>query len=155
MEGDEDVPEWMMDAGGGGKGSADRNKKRFSEDQIKSLESMFATQTKLEPRQKLQLARELGLQPRQVAIWFQNKCARWKSKQLELEYSALREDYDALLCSYESLKKEKHALLKQVRTSEYCDALLCSYESLKGKHALLLPIEFLLLFARPPVVSYL
>jgi homeobox-leucine zipper protein len=155
MEGDEDVPEWMMDAGGGGKGSADRNKKRFSEDQIKSLESMFATQTKLEPRQKLQLARELGLQPRQVAIWFQNKRARWKSKQLELEYSALREDYDALLCSYESLKKEKHALLKQVRTSEYCDALLCSYESLKGKHALLLPIEFLLLFARPPVVSYL
>jgi homeobox-leucine zipper protein len=76
---------------------------------------MFATQTKLEPRQKLQLARELGLQPRQVAIWFQNKRARWKSKQLEREYSALRDDYDALLCSYESLKKEKHALLKQVR----------------------------------------
>ncbi|TVU10129.1 hypothetical protein EJB05_43639, partial [Eragrostis curvula] len=118
MEGDEDGPEWMMDVGGGGgkggKGAVDRNKKRFSEEQIKSLESMFATQTKLEPRQKLQLARDLGLQPRQVAIWFQNKRARWKSKQLEREYSALRDDYDALLCSYESLKKEKHALLKQL-----------------------------------------
>ncbi|KAF0924368.1 hypothetical protein E2562_010045 [Oryza meyeriana var. granulata] len=114
MEGEEDN-EWMMDVGGGkgGKGGADR-KKRFSEEQIKSLESMFATQTKLEPRQKLQLARELGLQPRQVAIWFQNKRARWKSKQLEREYSALRDDYDALLCSYESLKKEKHALIKQL-----------------------------------------
>jgi homeobox-leucine zipper protein len=144
MEGDEDAQEWMMDAGGGGKGAADRNKKRFSEDQIKSLESMFATQTKLEPRQKLQLARELDLQPRQVAIWFQNKRARWKSKQLELEYSALRDDYDALLCSYESLKKEKHALLKQVRTA--------------GHHSvriMLLPIQFLLPFARPPVASYL
>ena len=123
MDGEDDVPEWMMEVGGaggkggkgGGGGALDKNKKRFSEEQIKSLESMFATQTKLEPRQKLQLARELGLQPRQVAIWFQNKRARWKSKQLEREYSALRDDYDALLCSYESLKKEKHALLKQVR----------------------------------------
>ncbi|KAG2636355.1 homeobox-leucine zipper protein HOX6-like [Panicum virgatum] len=123
MEGEDDVPEWMMEVGGGGGkgkggggggGGLDKNKKRFSEEQIKSLESMFATQTKLEPRQKLQLARELGLQPRQVAIWFQNKRARWKSKQLEREYSALRDDYDALLCSYESLKKEKHALLKQL-----------------------------------------
>ncbi|CAN6175098.1 unnamed protein product [Urochloa humidicola] len=121
MEGEDDGPEWMMDVGGGGGGKGkggggglDKNKKRFSEEQIKSLESMFAMQTKLEPRQKLQLARELGLQPRQVAIWFQNKRARWKSKQLEREYSALRDDYDALLCSYESLKKEKHALLKQL-----------------------------------------
>ncbi|XP_066318917.1 homeobox-leucine zipper protein HOX6-like [Miscanthus floridulus] len=122
MDGEDDVPEWMMEVGGGaggkggkgGGGALDKNKKRFSEEQIKSLESMFATQTKLEPRQKLQLARELDLQPRQVAIWFQNKRARWKSKQLEREYSALRDDYDTLLCSYESLKKEKHALLKQL-----------------------------------------
>jgi homeobox-leucine zipper protein len=125
MEGDDDGPEWMMEVGGAGAtgkgkgGALDKNKKRFSEEQIKSLESMFATQTKLEPRQKLQLARELGLQPRQVAIWFQNKRARWKSKQLERDYSALRDDYDALLCSYESLKKEKHTLLKQVSQARH------------------------------------
>jgi homeobox-leucine zipper protein len=124
MEGEDDGPEWMMEVGGAGAtgkgkgGALDKNKKRFSEEQIKSLESMFATQTKLEPRQKLQLARELGLQPRQVAIWFQNKRARWKSKQLEREYSALRDDYHALLCSYESLKDEKRALLKQVRDQD-------------------------------------
>lgn len=135
MDGDDDVPEWMMEVGGGaggkggkgggGGGALDKNKKRFSEEQIKSLESMFATQTKLEPRQKLQLARELGLQPRQVAIWFQNKRARWKSKQLEREYSALRDDYDALVCSYESLKKEKHALLKQVRIHDALPTSSC------------------------------
>uniref|UniRef100_A0A0E0M3Q2 Homeobox-leucine zipper protein n=1 Tax=Oryza punctata TaxID=4537 RepID=A0A0E0M3Q2_ORYPU len=125
MDGEEDSEWMMMDVGGkGGKGggAADR-KKRFSEEQIKSLESMFATQTKLEPRQKLQLARELGLQPRQVAIWFQNKRARWKSKQLEREYSALRDDYDALLCSYESLKKEKLALIKQARLEKLAEML--------------------------------
>nr|WOJ37981.1 HOX6 [Lilium longiflorum] len=88
-------------------------KKRFTEEQIKSLESMFGSETKLDPRKKQQLARELGMHPRQVAIWFQNKRARWKSKQLEKEYSVLRADYDALLSSYESLKKEKQILNKQ------------------------------------------
>nr|CAD1821411.1 unnamed protein product [Ananas comosus var. bracteatus] len=37
-----------------------------------------------------------------------------ESKQLEREYSALRSDYDLLLASFDSLKKEKHMLLKQV-----------------------------------------
>lgn len=103
---------WMdLPLGNGARGD---KKRRFSEDQIKSLESMFQTQTKLEPRQKLQLAKELNLEPRQVAIWFQNKRARWKSKQLEREYSALKADYDSLLSSFESLKQEKQVLLKQV-----------------------------------------
>lgn len=97
------------------KGDRRRTRRRFSEEQIKSMESMFETQTKLEPRQKLQLARELGLQPRQVAIWFQNKRARWKSKQLEREYRGLKADYDALLSSFDSLKKEKQLLLQQLQ----------------------------------------
>ncbi|CAD5190886.1 unnamed protein product [Musa acuminata subsp. malaccensis] len=87
--------------------------RRFSEEQIRSLESTFEAQTKLEARQKQQLARELGLQPRQVGIWFQNKRARWKSKQLDREYRALRADYDALLSRFDSLNKEKQLLLKQ------------------------------------------
>ncbi|XP_039122956.1 homeobox-leucine zipper protein ATHB-7 isoform X2 [Dioscorea cayenensis subsp. rotundata] len=90
-------------------------KRRFSEEQIKSLEMMFETQTKLEPRKKLQMARELGLQPRQVAIWFQNKRARWKSKQLEREYSSMRLEYDKLLSNFENLKKEKQVLVKQLQ----------------------------------------
>ncbi|KAF3325017.1 homeobox-leucine zipper protein ATHB-12-like protein [Carex littledalei] len=96
-------------------GARGDKKRRFSEDQIKSLESMFQTQTKLEPRQKLQLAKELNLEPRQVAIWFQNKRARWKSKQLEREYSSLKADYDFLLSSFESLKQEKQVLLNQLQ----------------------------------------
>ncbi|KAK6155516.1 hypothetical protein DH2020_009764 [Rehmannia glutinosa] len=44
--------------------------RRFSDEQIKSLESIFKLEAKLEPRKKIQLARDLGLQPRQVAIWF-------------------------------------------------------------------------------------
>lgn len=111
-----DCCSWMNPTAESSKGKGDRRRtrRRFSEEQIKSMESMFETQTKLEPRQKLQLARELGLQPRQVAIWFQNKRARWKSKQLEREYRGLKADYDALLSSFDSLKKEKQLLLQQV-----------------------------------------
>lgn len=91
------------------------NKKRFSDDQIKSLELMFENETRLEPRKKLQLARELGLQPRQVAIWFQNKRARWKSKQLGRDYSILLSNYNGLASRFESLKKEKQALQMKVQ----------------------------------------
>lgn len=92
-----------------------KNKRRFSDEQIKSLESMFESESRLEPRKKLQVARELGLQPRQVAIWFQNKRARWKSKQLERDYSILQSNYNNLASKFESLKKEKQALVIQLQ----------------------------------------
>jgi hypothetical protein len=109
-------------AGAAGRGSAggggERNsKRRFTEEQVRSLETTFhARRAKLEPREKAELARELGLQPRQVAIWFQNKRARWRSKQLEHDYAALRAQYDALHARVESLRQEKLALAKQVPT---------------------------------------
>lgn len=91
-----------------------KNTKRFSDEQIRSLESIFKLDTKLEPKKKIQLARELELQPRQVAIWFQNRRARWKSKQLEQEYRALKTNYDNLSSQFEFLKEEKESLLTQV-----------------------------------------
>ena len=101
-------------AGRGGGGGGER-KRRFTEEQVRSLETTFhARRAKLEPREKAELARELGLQPRQVAIWFQNKRARWRSKQLEHDYAALRDKFDALHARVESLKQEKLALAAQV-----------------------------------------
>ncbi|KAG0486602.1 hypothetical protein HPP92_008697 [Vanilla planifolia] len=101
---------------GGCEVDAAEKRKRFSEEQVKSLETMFEEQAKLEPKKKQQLARELGLQPRQVAIWFQNKRARWKSKQLERAYAALRADYDALRSSFDSLRLQRNLLATQVQT---------------------------------------
>uniref|UniRef100_A0A5B7AJN9 Homeobox-leucine zipper protein n=1 Tax=Davidia involucrata TaxID=16924 RepID=A0A5B7AJN9_DAVIN len=92
-----------------------KNKRRFSEEQIRSLETIFESESKLEPRKKLQLARELGLQPRQVAIWFQNRRARWKSKQLERDYTILRSNYNTLSSQFETLKKEKQSLVIQLQ----------------------------------------
>ncbi|XP_057980736.1 homeobox-leucine zipper protein ATHB-12-like [Malania oleifera] len=92
-----------------------KNRRRFSDDQIRSLESIFVSESKLEPLKKLQLARELGLQPRQVAIWFQNKRARWKSKQLEQDYGVLQANYNTLVSEFEMLKKERQSLIIQLQ----------------------------------------
>ncbi|KAL3362527.1 hypothetical protein AABB24_015098 [Solanum stoloniferum] len=93
----------------------DNMRRRFSDEQIKSLENMFETESRPELRTKQQLAKRLGLQPRQVAIWFQNKRARSKSKQLELEYRMLQISYDNLGSKYELLKKEHESLLIQLQ----------------------------------------
>ncbi|KAI3457953.1 hypothetical protein Pfo_014616 [Paulownia fortunei] len=92
-----------------------KNARRFTDEQIKSLESIFKLETKLEPRKKLQLARDLGLQPRQVAIWFQNRRARWKSKQIEQEYKVLKANYDSLYMQFDVLKREKQSLQMQLQ----------------------------------------
>ena len=94
------------------------NQKRFSEEQIKSLEVIFESETRLEPRKKVQVAQELGLQPRQVAIWFQNKRARWKTKQLEKEYNILRANYNHLASQFDIMKKEKQALVSEVHSDQ-------------------------------------
>ncbi|XP_076955722.1 homeobox-leucine zipper protein ATHB-12-like [Bidens hawaiensis] len=88
--------------------------RRFTNQQIKSLETIFQTESKLEPRKKLQLAKDLGLQPRQVAIWFQNKRARWRSKQLEQDYNVLKASFDSLSSRYELLSKENQLLTHQL-----------------------------------------
>lgn len=92
-----------------------KNPRRFTDEQVRSLESIFRHETKLETRKKLQLAEDLGLHPRQVAIWFQNKRARWKSRQLEQEYKVLRAKYDSLHKQFDDLKREKQALQLQLQ----------------------------------------
>lgn len=92
-----------------------KNKRRFSDEQVKSLETIFESETKLEPRKKVQVARELGLQPRQVAIWFQNKRARWKSKQIEKNYRVLKSNYENLKARLDGIKKERESLLVQLQ----------------------------------------
>ncbi|XP_022945963.1 homeobox-leucine zipper protein ATHB-12-like [Cucurbita moschata] len=98
------------------KKSNNMNKRRFSDEQIRSLESIFySSDSKLDSRKKVQLAAELGLQPRQISIWFQNRRARWKSKQMENDFRSLRASYDNLASQFRTLQEENNSLLSQLQ----------------------------------------
>ncbi|KAJ4908326.1 Homeobox-leucine zipper protein HAT7 [Raphanus sativus] len=87
-------------------------KKRLNLEQVRALEKSFELGNKLEPERKMQLAKALGLQPRQIAIWFQNRRARWKTKQLERDYDSLKKQFDVLKSDNDSLlahNKKLHA----------------------------------------------
>ncbi|KAG2702239.1 hypothetical protein I3760_06G081200 [Carya illinoinensis] len=91
-------------------------KRRLTADQVELLERSFEVESKLEPERKVQLAKELGLKSRQVAIWFQNRRARFKSKQLEKDYESLKACYDKLKVDNENLLKEKESLKNEVNS---------------------------------------
>ncbi|RDX70034.1 Homeobox-leucine zipper protein ATHB-16, partial [Mucuna pruriens] len=96
-------------------GHPSEKKRRLSVDQVKALEKNFEVENKLEPERKLKLAQELGLQPRQVAVWFQNRRARWKTKQLERDYGLLKANFDALKVNYDTLNQDNEALRNQIK----------------------------------------
>lgn len=72
-------------------------KRKLSDEQVNLLEENFGNEHKLESERKDKLAMELGLDPRQVAVWFQNRRARWKNKKLEEEYSNLKKVHESTI----------------------------------------------------------
>ncbi|KAL3624167.1 hypothetical protein CASFOL_032983 [Castilleja foliolosa] len=89
-------------------------KRRLNHEQVKALEKSFESGNKLEPDRKMQLARALGLQPRQIAIWFQNRRARWKTKQLEKDYDVLKRQFEAIKADNDKLKSQNKKLQTQL-----------------------------------------
>lgn len=94
--------------------AAGERKKRLSSEQIRVLEKSFEMGRKLEPERKAELARSLGLPPRQVAIWFQNRRARWKTKRTEEEFDELKRKLAAIREENAELQAENKRLLAEV-----------------------------------------
>ncbi|KAF8378418.1 hypothetical protein HHK36_029757 [Tetracentron sinense] len=111
--GDDDISDDGSQAG--------EKKRRLNMEQIKTLEKNFELGNKLEPERKMQLARALGLQPRQIAIWFQNRRARWKTKQLEKDYDILKRQFEAIKADNNALhaqNKKLHAEILALKSRE-------------------------------------
>ncbi|KAL3636271.1 Homeobox-leucine zipper protein ATHB-13 [Castilleja foliolosa] len=89
-------------------------KRRLNIEQVRTLEKNFELGNKLEPERKMQLARALGLQPRQVAIWFQNRRARWKTKTLEKDYEILKRQFECLKVENDALQANNQKLQAQI-----------------------------------------
>ncbi|KAK2986852.1 hypothetical protein RJ640_011077 [Escallonia rubra] len=102
---------------GEGSGSGMR-KRKLNQEQVNLLELNFGNEHKLESERKDKLASELGLDSRQVAVWFQNRRARWKSKKLEEEYSKLKSEHEGTVVEKCRLENEVLKLKEQLSETE-------------------------------------
>uniref|UniRef100_A0A803MAZ4 Homeobox-leucine zipper protein n=1 Tax=Chenopodium quinoa TaxID=63459 RepID=A0A803MAZ4_CHEQI len=89
-------------------------KRRLTPEQVEFLEKSFDADNRLEPERKVHLAKTIGLQPRQVSVWFQNRRARHKTKLVEKEFGSLKDSYNSLKVDYDSLIKENENLKNEV-----------------------------------------
>ncbi|KAF8395927.1 hypothetical protein HHK36_019882 [Tetracentron sinense] len=97
-------------------GSA-RKKLRLSKEQSAFLEESFKEHNTLNPKQKLALARQLNLRARQVEVWFQNRRARTKLKQTEVDCEYLKQCCETLTGENRRLQKEVQEL-RALKTSQ-------------------------------------
>jgi len=91
-------------------GSNARKKLRLNKDQSALLEESFKLHSTLNPKQKQELARRLNLRPRQVEVWFQNRRARTKLKQTEVDCEFLKKCCETLTDENRRLQKELQEL---------------------------------------------
>ncbi|XP_074349253.1 homeobox-leucine zipper protein HAT14-like isoform X2 [Apium graveolens] len=88
-----------------------RKKLRLSKEQSAFLEESFKEHNTLNPqKQKHGLARQLNLRPRQVEVWFQNRRARTKLKQTEVDCEYLKKCCESLTEENRKLQKELQEL---------------------------------------------
>ncbi|PHT53491.1 Homeobox-leucine zipper protein HDG12 [Capsicum baccatum] len=96
-------------SGGGGGGGADpndasdpqRRKKRYhrhTANQIQRLEDIFKECPHPDEKTRLQLSRDLGLAPRQIKFWFQNRRTQMKAQHERADNCALRTENDKIRC---------------------------------------------------------
>ncbi|KAJ6796801.1 putative homeobox-leucine zipper protein HOX11 [Iris pallida] len=87
-------------------GGMARKKLRLSKEQSAFLEESFKEHNTLNPKQKQALAKQLNLRPRQVEVWFQNRRARTKLKQTEVDCEYLKRCCETLTEENRRLQKE-------------------------------------------------
>ncbi|KAK9285046.1 hypothetical protein L1049_024230 [Liquidambar formosana] len=87
-----------------------RKKLRLTKEQSALLEESFKQHSTLNPKQKQALARQLSLRPRQVEVWFQNRRARTKLKQTEVDCEFLKKCCETLTDENKRLQKELQEL---------------------------------------------
>ncbi|KAG5597076.1 hypothetical protein H5410_038308 [Solanum commersonii] len=87
-----------------------RKKLRLTKEQSTLLEDSFKQHTTLAMGQKQELAAKLKLKPRQVEVWFQNRRARTKLKQIEVDCEFMKKWCQSLNDENNRLKKELQEL---------------------------------------------
>ncbi|XP_031493767.1 homeobox-leucine zipper protein HAT22-like isoform X2 [Nymphaea colorata] len=97
-----------------------RKKLRLTKEQSALLEESFKEHSTLNPKQKQALAKQLNLRPRQVEVWFQNRRARTKLKQTEVDCEFLKRCCETLTDENRRLQKELQELKALKLASPLC-----------------------------------
>ncbi|KAL6648526.1 hypothetical protein ACP70R_012750 [Stipagrostis hirtigluma subsp. patula] len=95
-----------------------RKKLRLTKEQSALLEDRFKEHSTLNPKQKVALAKQLNLRPRQVEVWFQNRRARTKLKQTEVDCEFLKRCCETLTEENRRLQRE----LQELRALKFAPA---------------------------------
>ncbi|CAA6670342.1 unnamed protein product [Spirodela intermedia] len=102
-------------------GTGTRKKLRLTKEQWDFLDNRYRENSSLTPMQKPELADLLNLRPRQVEVWFQNRRARTKLKQKELDCEFLKKCCESLTEENRQLKEE----LQELRSVNSRQRLSC------------------------------
>ncbi|CAL5024017.1 unnamed protein product [Urochloa decumbens] len=117
--------------GGGG-----RKKLRLTAAQAGMLEDSFRAHNILSQAQKQDLARRVGLSARQVEVWFQNRRARTKLKQTEVDCELLRRWCDRLTDENARLRRDLAGLrAAPARLAAVCAACCHNQQAAAGEMA--------------------
>ncbi|CAL1378113.1 unnamed protein product [Linum trigynum] len=108
--------------GGGGEKMMMKSKKkrkkyhRHTPEQIREMEALFKESPHPDEKQRQQLSKQLGLAPRQVKFWFQNRRTQIKTIQERHENSLLKSHID-------KLRDENKALRETIASAASCCCL--------------------------------
>uniref|UniRef100_A0A0E0HZN0 Homeobox domain-containing protein n=1 Tax=Oryza nivara TaxID=4536 RepID=A0A0E0HZN0_ORYNI len=104
-EADDAAVDYHDDGSEGQDEVSNKRMKRHTDDQIKHLESVFERCTYLGGNQRVELAKKLGMEERQVKFWFQNRRTRKKMHDERQEGMWLQEENDVLHAENKVLKE--------------------------------------------------
>ncbi|KAH6784556.1 hypothetical protein C2S52_009515 [Perilla frutescens var. hirtella] len=122
-----------MEAGNGGsgeEGNDDLRKRQYhrhSSEQVQQLEAFFKEHPHPDEDQRVQLSNELGLDPKQIKFWFQNKRTQKKAHNERTDNNSLRAENERIRCENMAMREA----LKNIICPSCRDPILQDQDLLK------------------------